>query len=67
MVPEHKTCIDLIFPSRSTGHSPRRPMEVGKLSNGLYVLQLNGSTLLDINPLVSSHLMASTMSTAGSL
>lgn len=27
------------------GHSLKRPLEVGKLSNGLYILQLNGSTI----------------------
>ncbi|KAF3667077.1 hypothetical protein FXO38_08785 [Capsicum annuum] len=38
------------------GHSLKRPLEVGKLSNGLYVLQLIGSTLSDSpHHTVASH------------
>ncbi|XP_016540614.1 uncharacterized protein LOC107841125 [Capsicum annuum] len=47
---------DLVLNNVLLGHSLKRPLEVGKLSNGLYVLQLIGSTLSDSpHHTVASH------------
>ncbi|KAM3249757.1 hypothetical protein P3L10_011527 [Capsicum annuum] len=40
--------LDYVLLQTFQGYSLKMPLEVGKLSNGLYILQLNGSTPQDI-------------------